>query len=159
MLIVLFASYSQYVLIIATIIFSLRSEVRERHTFLALLALVSAVFSRFVLAEVIRLFYLSPRPFVVLKELDPLVSVRESLFQYSFPSGHAAFFFAFATTVFLAYKKPGMWLYIGAVIMGVARVAAGVHWASDILGGAFVGIFGGFLFHYVSNLYLRARHS
>jgi undecaprenyl-diphosphatase len=150
-LVIFFASYSQYVLVAGTMLFSMLPNVRTANKFLALTALASAMFSRFVLAEMVRSFYSYPRPFVSL-DIDPLIVVRESLYQYSFPSGHASFFFAFATTVFLAYRKPGAWLYLGAVVMGIARVAAGVHWISDILGGAFVGIFGGLVFDYLRGL-------
>ena len=37
-------------------------------------------------------------------------------------------------------KKRG-WIYLaGAALIGLARVAAGVHWPSDILAGAIVGL-------------------
>ena len=71
------------------------------------------------------------------------------------PSGHATFFFALAFAIFYflkydkrnaAAKRKWNWLFMGgAVIMGVARVFAGVHWPSDILAGAVIGFLSVFL--------------
>jgi undecaprenyl-diphosphatase len=71
----------------------------------------------------------------------------------SFPSGHAAFFFALATAVTLFNKKvhpersrrTGIWLFVGAFLISLARIYAGVHYPSDILAGAAVGVFSGWL--------------
>lgn len=56
----------------------------------------------------------------------------------SFPSGHATFFFALAFCTFLINKKWGWILTAAAVVTTVARVVAGVHWPSDIVGGAII---------------------
>lgn len=59
---------------------------------------------------------------------------------YSFPSGHAAFYFALSMAVYLYNKKLGVILFVVSLIMGIARIYAGVHWPSDILGGIVVGV-------------------
>jgi undecaprenyl-diphosphatase len=63
----------------------------------------------------------------------------------SFPSGHAAIFFAIATAVYLYNKKLGIWFFVVAILMGMARIFVGVHWPSDILGGAVIGIISGII--------------
>ncbi len=58
----------------------------------------------------------------------------------AFPSGHAAIFFALAAVAYLINRRWGIYLFIGAVINALARVAVGVHWPIDVVGGAFLGI-------------------
>jgi len=111
------------------------------------LALVSALLSRFVFTNIIRFFYERPRPFVALPEINPLVSVDLNKYYDSFPSGHAAFFFAIAVVVYIYDKQLGVWFFAGTAIISIARVFAGVHWTTDIFGGAVVGIFSAWLVH------------
>ncbi|MDP3784648.1 MAG: phosphatase PAP2 family protein [bacterium] len=97
---------------------------------------LSALIARFGFTEIIRYLYDRPRPFEI-KDIAPLISHDPG---GSFPSGNATFFFALATTLFIYDRRWGTVFFIGAVLMGAARVLAGVHWPSDILGGAVVGI-------------------
>lgn len=87
------------------------------------------------LTEMIRTFYHHPRPALVL-HITPLFPETA----YSFPSGHAVFFFGLATGVCFVNKKLGKGLLIAAAAISIARVMAGVHWPSDILAGALLGI-------------------
>lgn len=63
----------------------------------------------------------------------------------SFPSDHAAGGFSIATGVLLGRTLPGIALLIFAAILAISRVYVGIHYPSDILGGAVVGIFGAFI--------------
>ncbi|MBI1807537.1 MAG: phosphatase PAP2 family protein [Ignavibacteria bacterium] len=59
---------------------------------------------------------------------------------YSFPSSHAVNNFAFAA-FFSSYYRNWAWLfYLYAVLMGLSRMVVGVHYPSDVLGGALIGI-------------------
>ena len=64
----------------------------------------------------------------------------------SFPSGHTAASFAFATGVGreLAWTRPP--LYTLAALVGYSRVHAGVHYPLDVIGGALAGVAVGKLF-------------
>lgn len=62
---------------------------------------------------------------------------------FSFPSGHAAFSFAGAIALLLSVpekcKRPAILLVILAVLISISRIYLGVHYPTDILGGALVG--------------------
>ena len=58
----------------------------------------------------------------------------------SFPSNAAAVGFALATAVFLRHRRTGAALYVLAFLWGFARVYAGVHYPTDVIGGAVVGV-------------------
>lgn len=58
----------------------------------------------------------------------------------SFPANTTAVGFALATAVFLRHRKLGGGLYVLAFLWGFARVYAGVHYPSDVLAGAAIGV-------------------
>lgn len=118
--------------------------------FMVLTALFAGIFSRFVVTEVIRLFYDRPRPFEVVNGIYQLVTHPSG---GSFPSGHAAFFFALAAGVFIFYRGLGALFFAFALAIGTTRVIAGVHWPSDILGGAIVGIISAYFVYYLLSIY------
>jgi len=59
----------------------------------------------------------------------------------SFPSDHAAVFFALSTTVWLVSRPIGAISYAWTIfIICMPRLFGGVHYASDIIGGAVIGV-------------------
>jgi undecaprenyl-diphosphatase len=56
-----------------------------------------------------------------------------------FPSDHAAASFAIATAIFISSRRLGAALLAAAVLLAVSRVAAGVHWPTDVIAGGAVG--------------------
>ncbi len=78
-----------------------------------------------------------------------LVHILSPTTGYSYPSGHAVFFtwMAFMIAVSIAPKiapayRPIMWILAALVIVltCIARVWAGAHWPSDVIGGVLLGI-------------------
>lgn len=134
------ATLLPYWVVGAAFIFFLRSRK------IILEALAAVVLSRFFVTEIIRLFYNRERPFDLPAEVltkAGLKPVYQLFFHdpgYAFPSGHAAFFFALATAIFLYHKGWGSIFFGAALLISLSRVIAGVHWTSDIIVGAAIGI-------------------
>jgi len=60
---------------------------------------------------------------------------------YSFPSGHSAEVFSLMMGIFLLIKNPYLKFFIAiwAIFIGYTRMAMGVHYPLDVLGGATLG--------------------
>lgn len=66
----------------------------------------------------------------------------------SFPSGHTMVAFAVATSLLLSgYRKLGWSLMAVAVLVGLSRMLVGVHYLSDVLAGALVGVLSSWYLH------------
>lgn len=88
------------------------------------------------IAMLIKHFFPTIRPFIRNGgDVDVLFIPTDS----AFPSGHTALAFGLAVTVFMHDRKVGWLFLIGALVIGVARVLANVHYPVDILGGALIG--------------------
>jgi len=81
------------------------------------------------------------RPFEVL-EITSLVEHKNS---GSFPSNHSASSMIIAIAFLYLNFVMGFLLLFMAVVTGISRVFAGLHYISDIIGGFFVGAFFGYL--------------
>ena len=57
----------------------------------------------------------------------------------SFPSSHAVNNFAVATLFSTYYRRWRLWFFGWAALVALSRPAVGVHYPSDILGGAVIG--------------------
>lgn len=61
--------------------------------------------------------------------------------EFSLPSGHTAAATVMATAVFLVFPIIGLICFIWAVAIGVSRIALSVHYPTDVVVGAILGIF------------------
>ena len=119
-----------YVVYTALVLFSI---VKNRS--LAILLLVSLVLTGLFIPQIKEMIG-RDRPY---ETLDARVLVTPGT-EKSFPSNHAVQAFLAATLVFGYYRRIGIILFVFATIVSLGRVYIGVHYISDILGGAVIGI-------------------
>lgn len=79
-----------------------------------------------------------PRPFVDHRALTHLLSAPSP--DPSFPSDHAAAAFAIAFAILAFSRRAGSLFLAAATLIGISRIALGLHYPSDVLAGVFVGL-------------------
>ncbi len=98
----------------------------------------------YIISTIIGYVYFRARPFVAF-DFEPLVHIAPSI--KSFPSDHTTISFALATTIWVYHKRWGA-LAVGlGLLVGIGRMLAGVHYATDIAGGIVVGTIGAYVIH------------
>lgn len=147
------ASYCQYLVAGALLLFVLASKTQKEEVsraWMAALAFLAALAARYGVASALHHIFFRPRPFMT-HQVNQLMTYAAD--KSSWPSGHAAFFFGLAIVVFLYEKKiypersrrVGGWFLAMALLISLARVYVGVHYPSDILAGALIGLFTGWV--------------
>ncbi len=134
LLIVFVAQYAFLISIFVLVVFGLKvdSQTRKR---LIILTLLSFILS-YVLAKVSALFIYDPRPFVT-QHLQPLFPHAPD---NGFPSDHTLLSTAIASVVFAFNKRWGVFLFVLALAIGLARVLAHVHQPLDIIGSVVIAV-------------------
>ncbi len=108
----------------------------------AIAAGLAAATLALVVNQVIAHLWQRPRPFTDHPlGIVPLIS---SAHDASFPSDHASLSFAIAFGILFVAGRAG-WLFVGwAALIAASRVLAGVHYPTDVLAGALIGLGCGF---------------
>ncbi len=125
-------AYSIPVIIFGIGLFIKNITLKRKGIFLGVSMLTSAIVSNIVKYSVER-----SRPFETYSILQNIGEGGSP----SFPSGHTSDAFAIATALSIAYPK---WYiivlcYSWACMVGFSRLHLGVHYPSDVLGGAIIG--------------------
>ncbi len=120
--------------IILSILFWMKKETRP-----ITIVLLSAVLLSGGLTWIIKEIVDRPRPYIELglTAADMLIQTDPTV---SFPSGHATTAFATASVVSYYFRKWAVPAFLLAGIMGLSRIYLLVHYPSDVLAGAAVGI-------------------
>lgn len=111
--------------------------------------LIKAVFIpaiMLVFVSVIRKIINRPRPYAAL-EIEPIIKKEKT--GESMPSRHSFSVFMIAMTFFYVNPIASVPLFAVGIALGLVRVIAGVHYPSDILAGAAIGILSGVIGFFV----------
>ncbi len=133
------ANYLPYILFISLLIFLLWDF--KKYWIIVAKSILAGVIARLGFVPLFHLFWPRPRPFIF---NSPHLLLRHANTP-SFPSGHAAFFFALSTVIYFYNKKAGIIFFFASILLSFFRVFCGIHWPSDIIFGAIIGIFSGFV--------------
>lgn len=138
-IIIFFAVYFLYIVIVLALLFLFR--VFNWKEFI--LICVSGGFA-WIFAKILKILIHTPRPFDIFSQVHSLFLETG----YAFPSGHTAVASAIAFALFFINKKIGYIFIFFTLIIGIARIIAGVHFPIDILGGFILGGIVSYLFAY-----------
>lgn len=134
----IFAEYAVYALPIILLVlwFALKDK------YVSMRAFFAVIIAWPIIAQIIGKIIYRPRPFEA-GVIQELIFHRPT---YSFPSDHAAALFAVAFSLwFSGYKKIAYAMFIYAIIICFFRVATGIHWPTDIVGGIIVGLIAAYM--------------
>lgn len=136
--------FAEYLIYLIPVILVLLWFWQKKAQKVGLRALFSAILAWPIFALILGKMIDRPRPFAS-------GNVHELLFHrptYSFPSDHAAAFFSVAMAFYLSgYKKLAYMMFSLAIINSFFRIATGIHWPTDILGGAMIGLVAAYLIY------------
>ena len=112
--------------------------------------MVAAIFLGTLIEIGLGQLYYRPRPYLVLNDLNLFTGLSNDS---SYPSGHTVRAFAGALALSYNYRRLSYVMIPFAIAAGLSRIYLGVHYPSDIIGGALLGL-GVFL---ITALILRSR--
>ncbi len=119
------------VVLLAYILFSRGKKLRQ----LLWLSVVSLPVA-FVIAKLTGMLYYDPLPFVI-GNFKPLI---EHVANNGFPSDHTLLAATIAAILLYVNARTGIFLWIVALLIGISRIAAGVHHFVDILGSVVIAL-------------------
>lgn len=111
--------------------------VGDRQTRLAVLAAALAVGTSILLFMAVKNLIGRPRPFEIWPDLPCLLAPPD---RFSFPSGHTMTAFSVLGSFAVLLPVLAPWYLAAAVLIGLSRVFLGLHYPTDVLVGALLGL-------------------
>jgi len=131
-LIIFAAKYLLFVSAALALLYFFKQD-RQRQKEMIIFAIILLPIS-YLIAKIAGHFYFDPRPFVA-GNFTPLIPHAPD---NGFPSDHTLLAAAIASVIFRFNKKTGWLLFAFAILVGLARVAAGIHHFADIAGSIII---------------------
>ena len=128
-------------LIWAPLVFWLYVFRKDSNEWTSSLMLAVAMVTAMSLTDLLKAAFNLPRPFQV-PSLG-IVARGEVPTNPAFPSGHTTNAFTVATVIWSRYPDWRIPFILLAVATGVSMIILGLHFPSDVIGGAFLGVFCG----------------
>ncbi len=134
----LFSDWMVYIILIAGICWVVGHQMgRVRLMALDFIyTLAAPIGAAVVISEVLSKLIDRSRPFVESKEITLLIPHDAD---GGFPSHHTTVMVAIAVALWFRNHNFGRLLFVLAILSGIARVGAGIHYPADILAGLLIG--------------------
>jgi len=129
-----FSEYSLFLLIILAIYFGWTIKNWRNKISFFLLSLTSLIVSRGIIVEILKLIFKRERPSDFLN-IETIIHGSG----FSFPSGHTAFLFTLAFSIWVLNKKWGSIFIVLSFLTAISRIITGAHWPTDIIFGILIG--------------------
>lgn len=132
--VIMIAEYTVFVLALVMLVYWFTRTYKNRMMVIqAILAFIVAE----IIGKVAGQFHANNQPFAVLPNVNKLVN---HAVDNSFPSDHTILFFSIGFSFWLVHKKTG-WIWIMlALVVGISRIWAGLHYPFDVAAGAVIAI-------------------
>lgn len=112
------------------------AQTRQRYQLGLFAALTSMALSS-LCVFIINAYYSRPRPYLALPDVT-LLFYRPT--DPSFPANSAAAVFGISAVIWSVNRPIGTAMFAASALYGFARVFAGVHYPTDIIAGALIGV-------------------
>ncbi len=146
---IIFGSKYLYLIAVIVAIASFLYLPREKKRAMAFLGIISFA-STYIVALLAGLVFNDPRPFVS-EHITPLISHAPD---NGFPSDHTLLVAALASIIYYYNRKLGLLTFAIAILVGVARVFAGIHHWIDIIGSIVIAVLATAVVYKFSRKYL-----
>ncbi|MHB1485360.1 MAG: phosphatase PAP2 family protein [Saccharofermentanales bacterium] len=119
------------------VVISLFLIISKKTRYIGIIAISALILSAIIGDGILKPLFHRPRPFTVFPEIKVLI--KEPTI-YSFPSGHTASSFAAAFVLSTYLRKYSVIFWILAGLIAISRLYLFMHYPTDVIAGAILGI-------------------